>query len=114
MIPLIFWLPHNMADYLLVPLTQHENIYGIQFHPEKSHSYGETCYYITLQNYKSCLDLELYQVSLIQDNGLVKTVNFNNPKYVGDPINAVRIFNEKEVDELAIFDIDATLQLTRE
>ena len=47
---------------------------------------------------------------LIQDNGLVKTVNFNNPKYVGDPINAVRIFNEKEVDELAIFDIDASVQ----
>ena len=46
---------------------------------------------------------------LIQDNGLVKTVNFKNPKYVGDPINAVRIFNEKEVDELAIFDIDATV-----
>ena len=47
---------------------------------------------------------------LIQDNGLVKTVNFKNPKYVGDPINAVKIFNEKEVDELAIFDIDATVQ----
>ena len=45
---------------------------------------------------------------LLQDNGLVKTVNFKNPKYVGDPINAVRIFNEKAVDELAIFDIDAT------
>ncbi|MCT4223078.1 MULTISPECIES: AglZ/HisF2 family acetamidino modification protein [Elizabethkingia] len=47
---------------------------------------------------------------LIQDNGLVKTVNFKNPKYVGDPINAVKIFNEKEVDELAIFDIDATVK----
>jgi imidazole glycerol-phosphate synthase subunit HisF len=47
---------------------------------------------------------------LIQDNGLVKTVNFKSPKYVGDPINAVRIFNEKEVDELAIFDIDATVK----
>ena len=45
---------------------------------------------------------------LIQDKGLVKTVNFKNPKYVGDPINAVKIFNEKEVDELAVFDIDAT------
>lgn len=45
---------------------------------------------------------------LLQDNGLVKTVNFKNPKYVGDPINAVRIFNEKAVDELAVFDIDAT------
>lgn len=47
---------------------------------------------------------------LLQDNGLVKTVNFKNPKYVGDPINAVKIFNEKEVDELAIFDIDATVK----
>ena len=47
---------------------------------------------------------------LVHENGLVKTVNFKNPKYVGDPINAVRIFNEKEVDELAIFDIDATVQ----
>ena len=46
---------------------------------------------------------------LIHNHGLVKTVNFKNPKYVGDPINAVRIFNEKEVDELAIFDIDASV-----
>lgn len=46
---------------------------------------------------------------LVQDNGLVKTINFKNPKYVGDPINAVRIFNDKGVDELAIFDIDATV-----
>jgi cyclase len=46
---------------------------------------------------------------LVQDNGLVKTVNFRNPKYVGDPINAVRIFNDKGVDELVIFDIDATV-----
>lgn len=46
---------------------------------------------------------------LVHENGLVKTVNFKNPKYVGDPINAVKIFNEKAVDELAIFDIDATV-----
>ncbi|MFA6148729.1 MAG: AglZ/HisF2 family acetamidino modification protein [bacterium] len=45
---------------------------------------------------------------LVKDKGLVKTVNFRNPKYVGDPINAVRIFNEKEVDELIVLDIDAT------
>lgn len=45
---------------------------------------------------------------LIHNNGLVKTVNFGSPKYVGDPINAVRIFNEKEVDELVVLDIDAT------
>lgn len=46
---------------------------------------------------------------LLHDRGLVKTVNFRNPKYVGDPINAVKIFNEKGVDELAIFDIDASV-----
>jgi cyclase len=45
---------------------------------------------------------------LIQNGGLVKTVRFGDPKYVGDPINAVRIFNEKEVDELIVLDIDAT------
>lgn len=45
---------------------------------------------------------------LIKNGGLVKTVNFADPKYVGDPINAVRIFNEKEVDELIVLDIDAT------
>tara|TARA_Y100001935_G_C17152560_1_gene431176 strand:+ start:29 stop:799 length:771 start_codon:yes stop_codon:yes gene_type:complete len=46
---------------------------------------------------------------LIHKNGLVKTKNFKNPKYVGDPINAVRIFNEKQVDELIVIDIDATV-----
>jgi len=45
---------------------------------------------------------------LVSNKGLVKTVNFKNPKYVGDPINAVRIFNEKEADELTILDIDAS------
>ncbi len=45
---------------------------------------------------------------LVKNSGLVKTVRFDNPKYVGDPINAVRIFNEKEVDELIVADIDAT------
>lgn len=45
---------------------------------------------------------------LVHDGGLVKTVEFNNPKYVGDPINAVKIFNEKEADELIVLDIDAT------
>ena len=46
---------------------------------------------------------------LISDKGLVKTVGFTSPKYVGDPINAVKIFNEKEVDELMVLDIDATV-----
>lgn len=45
---------------------------------------------------------------LVKNKGLVKTTKFMNPKYVGDPINAVKIFNEKEVDELIVLDIDAT------
>lgn len=45
---------------------------------------------------------------LLKDNGLVKTINFKNPTYVGDPINAIKIFNEKEVDELVFLDITAS------
>ena len=45
---------------------------------------------------------------LLKNGGLVKTQKFGNPKYVGDPVNAIRIFNEKEVDELLILDIDAS------
>ena len=45
---------------------------------------------------------------LLHKGGLVKTVKFANPKYVGDPLNAIRIFNEKEVDELMVLDISAT------
>lgn len=44
---------------------------------------------------------------LLQDGGLVKTTKFRDARYVGDPINAVRIFNEKEVDELIFLDITA-------
>jgi len=46
---------------------------------------------------------------LVHNDGLVKTVKFKDPKYVGDPINAVRIFNEKQVDELILLDIDASI-----
>lgn len=49
---------------------------------------------------------------LVRDKGLVKTVGFAESKYVGDPINAVRIFNEKGVDELIVLDIDASVRGT--
>lgn len=45
---------------------------------------------------------------LLRNNGLIKTIRFKDSVYIGDPINAVRIFNEKEVDELIFLDIDAT------
>lgn len=47
---------------------------------------------------------------LLKNRDLVKTINFKHPNYIGDPINTVRIFNDKEVDEIAIFDIGATIQ----
>lgn len=47
-------------------------------------------------------------VLLISDGGVVKTRQFKNPTYVGDPLNSVKIFNEKEVDELVILDIDCS------
>jgi len=54
--------------------------------------------------------IRVIPVLLIHNRGLVKSVKFKDYKYVGDPINAVRIFNEKEVDELAILDIDASAE----
>lgn len=47
---------------------------------------------------------------LVHKSGLVKTVQFKDPKYVGDPLNAVKIFNEKEADELILIDIDASVE----
>lgn len=47
---------------------------------------------------------------LLKDGGLVKTVKFRKPAYIGDPINTVRIFNELEVDELAFLDITASVE----
>ena len=56
------------------------------------------------------LKTRIIPVLLLKNKGLVKGKNFKNHKYVGDPINAVKIFNEKEVDELVFFDITATEQ----
>jgi len=49
---------------------------------------------------------------LMSRGALVKTINFKNPTYVGDPVNAVRIFNQKEVDELILFDVTASSEDT--
>ena len=47
---------------------------------------------------------------LYDGSGLVKTIKFKNPNYIGDPINAIKIFNDKEVDELIVLDINASKQ----
>lgn len=52
--------------------------------------------------------IRVIPVLLIQNSGLVKSIRFKKHQYVGDPINAVKIFNEKEVDEIVILDISAS------
>ena len=47
---------------------------------------------------------------LIQGKALVKTTKFSNPRYIGDPINTIKILNEKNVDEIFISDIDTTVK----
>ena len=83
------------------------NILGTQFHPEKSHVFGMEVYrrFVSLPGR---MIPRVIPVLLIADGGLVKTIRFRDPRYVGDPINAVRIFNDKQVDELVLLDIDAT------
>ena len=45
---------------------------------------------------------------LLKGNGFYKTIKFKNPVYLGDPVNILKIFNEKEVDEICVLDIGAT------
>jgi imidazole glycerol-phosphate synthase subunit HisF len=52
--------------------------------------------------------LRIIPVLTIMGNRLVKTVKFKNPNYIGDPLNAIKIFNEKKVDELIVLDIEAS------
>jgi imidazole glycerol-phosphate synthase subunit HisF len=54
--------------------------------------------------------VRLIPILTIDGQKLVKTVKFKNPNYLGDPINAIKIFNEKEVDEIAVLDITASTQ----
>lgn len=61
-----------------------------------------------MQNNCSMLRSRYIPVLLIEDGELTKTKQFEDGIYVGDPINAIRIFNEKQVDELSLFDISIT------
>ena len=56
------------------------------------------------------LQTRVIPVLLLRNKGLVKSVQFDKTKYIGDPINAVKLFNDKEVDELVFLDIDASKQ----
>ena len=59
------------------------------------------------------LKTRVIPVLLLNGSGLVKGRKFKDHKYVGDPINAVKIFNDKEVDELVFLDIEATQKKNR-
>lgn len=54
------------------------------------------------------LQKRVIPVLLLGKSGLVKTIGFSYPRYIGDPVNAVKLFNDKEVDELMLLDIEAT------
>ncbi len=54
--------------------------------------------------------VRIIPVVLLKNGGLYKTIGFKNAKYVGDPINTVKIFNEKEADELVVLDFNASLE----
>ena len=56
------------------------------------------------------LKIRVMPCLLVSNGRLVKTVRFRNPAYVGDPVNAIKIYNEKEVDELILLDITATVE----
>lgn len=56
------------------------------------------------------MDIRIIPSLLLSDGDLVKTQRFTKPKYVGDPLNAVRTFNEKYVDEIMILDVEASKQ----
>ena len=62
----------------------------------------------TVNDFRAMLQNRVIPCLLLQDKGLVKTEKFREPKYVGDPINAVKIFNTKEVDELIFLDTMAS------
>lgn len=59
---------------------------------------------------RTCLAARVMPCLLVHNGRLVKTIKFAKPSYVGDPINAIKIYNEKEVDELILIDIRATIE----
>ena len=54
------------------------------------------------------IENRIIPILLIKEKSLVKTINFRNYNYIGDPCNTVKIFNELEVDEMIVLDINAT------
>lgn len=115
----------TMYGYEFTSAVRSENIIGVQFHPEKSHWFGMKF----LENFvakaempRSFRKTKTYAVSksmkrtrvipslLLRHQGFYKTKAFQNPVYLGDPINIMKIFNDKKVDEICVLDIGATME----
>lgn len=131
-----YFRPNNSADVLtytdygirFASAVASGHILGMQYHPEKSHGIGLAM----LRNFAeadfshmtpvmppvehapvseaSGLQPRVIPVLLLRDAILVKTRGFKKPTYIGDPINAVRIFNDLKADELVFLDTQATEQ----
>ena len=115
----------TMHGYEFTSAVRSENIMGVQFHPEKSHWFGMKF----LENFVAKAEMprgfrktKTYAVSksmkrtrvipslLLKHQGFYKTKAFQNPVYLGDPINIMKIFNDKKVDEICVLDIGATME----
>lgn len=128
----------NYTDYgtRFASAVSKGNIYGFQYHPEKSHDVGmkllqNFCGFENLSHQfeknpltealegntsdshpekksSSSVRPRVIPVLLLKGNVLVKSIGFKNPKYIGDPINAVKIYNDLRADELVFLDIEAS------
>ena len=128
----------NYTDYgtRFASAVSKGNISGFQYHPEKSHDVGmrllqNFCGFENLSHQFEAVPLtealegntsnlhpekkssssvrpRVIPVLLLKGNVLVKSIGFKNPKYIGDPINAVKIYNDLKADELVFLDIEAS------
>ena len=87
---------------------ERHNVYGVQFHPEKAT--GLACNSSKISARYPMLFKRIIPVLLLNDGSLVKTVNFRNADYIGDPCNTAKIFNELNADELIVLDIGKARQ----
>ena len=117
----------TVHGYEFTSAVRSGNVMGVQFHPEKSHWFGMKF----LENFvgnaktprgfrqtkthtisKSIKRTRVIPSLLLKHQGFYKTEKFQNPIYLGDPINILKIFNDKRVDEICVLDIGATLEGT--
>ena len=117
----------TVHGYEFTSAVRSGNVMGVQFHPEKSHWFGMKFLKNFLEKAKTSRNfrqIKTHAISrsirrarvmpslLLKHQGFYKTEKFQNPIYLGDPINILKIFNDKKVDEICVLDIGATLEGT--